>query len=111
VRDFLQQRAGWLVLGSWLIALYVCWTQIGQTKLLTFWIYCYPLSDLAKAWHFHAWAIGFAKVINLGGPVAATAFFPRHRFQAGRAAALAVLLSIVLWLGSAAWIASHSYPS
>jgi hypothetical protein len=111
VRDYLQRRAGPLVVASWLVAFFVWWMAAGFVDLLDFWIYCYPFNGDADAWRLLRAAVPVAKAINLALPIVATAFFPQHRFQAGRAAGLAILVSALIWLGCAAWVATHYYPS
>jgi len=111
VQDFLQRRAGQLIVASWVVALFVWWSQSELIDLIKYWIYCWPTAMSAEAWRFQLSAIPVAKVANFCLPVAATAFFPARRFQAGRVAALAILVSVLIWLGFAAWIASHYYPS
>ena len=104
--DVVERRARLLTILSWVVASlawFALWHLVGK---LDYWMLCWPQNTLAGGWEDKRPVVQLAKFANIGLPLAATLLLPHHPRNAGRVAAVAITLSLILAIGLTSWVGS-----
>ena len=108
--DGVERNARLLTILSWVVAV-LAWGMLWHlVAVLDYWMLCWPQNDLAGSWEDKRTVTQLAKFANIGLPLAATLMLPHHPHTAGKVAAVAMTLSLILAVGLTSWAGSHYLP-